>query len=415
MSPAPRGGRRPRRATRAAGLAVTVGHGGFVVARVPPRGAADRRRGGLRPARAAGRARGGRGHRGGSRATASCAGTPSRCSRRPHRTGCSAPCPSPARARAAAATSSTSRLARAAGAEGRRWSPSSCAGSPGSSATSWCEPVPGDEDGTALAHAGCASTALPDGALGLRRHRSRDARARRRLPLAGAGRRGGRGRGGGRRPPTGRPSGSASSDFEVDGRRLLAGPPRRARGPASTPCSTGAARRPGDRVARPLRRGRALHRVPRRGRRAAGTRRRGGGRPRRAARARRPTCAACPWVAVRRGGSWTECCERAGRCGCRATSWCSTRHARVRERPVVEEVAALGPGPVVHVACDPASFARDVALLAEAGYALEELRAFDLFPMTHHVEVVAGSRARAGAERDVRFRATSTSCILISR
>ncbi len=58
-------------------------------------------------------------------------------------------------------------------------------------------------------------------------------------------------------------------------------------------------------------------------------------------------------------------------------------------RAVVEAVAALGPRRVVHVACDPASLARDVALFAEAGYGLETLRAFDLFPMTHHVECVA--------------------------
>jgi tRNA/tmRNA/rRNA uracil-C5-methylase (TrmA/RlmC/RlmD family) len=59
------------------------------------------------------------------------------------------------------------------------------------------------------------------------------------------------------------------------------------------------------------------------------------------------------------------------------------------KRAVVEAVTGLRPGRVVHVACDPAALARDVALFAEAGYELETLRAFDLFPMTHHVEVVA--------------------------
>jgi tRNA/tmRNA/rRNA uracil-C5-methylase (TrmA/RlmC/RlmD family) len=54
----------------------------------------------------------------------------------------------------------------------------------------------------------------------------------------------------------------------------------------------------------------------------------------------------------------------------------------------VEAVAARSPRAVVHVACDPAAFARDVALFAEHGYALTGVRAFDLFPMTHHVEVV---------------------------
>ena len=47
------------------------------------------------------------------------------------------------------------------------------------------------------------------------------------------------------------------------------------------------------------------------------------------------------------------------------------------------------PRAVVYVACDPAALARDVAYFAEHGYALDGLRAFDAFPMTHHVECVA--------------------------
>ncbi|MEJ5914194.1 class I SAM-dependent RNA methyltransferase [Pseudokineococcus sp. 1T1Z-3] len=56
---------------------------------------------------------------------------------------------------------------------------------------------------------------------------------------------------------------------------------------------------------------------------------------------------------------------------------------------VVAAVAARAPRAVVHVACDPAALARDVALFAEHGYALASLRAFDLFPSTHHLEAVA--------------------------
>jgi len=59
------------------------------------------------------------------------------------------------------------------------------------------------------------------------------------------------------------------------------------------------------------------------------------------------------------------------------------------KRDVVEAVAALGPRAVAYVACDPAALARDVAFFAEQGYRLTSLRAFDLFPMTHHVECVA--------------------------
>jgi tRNA/tmRNA/rRNA uracil-C5-methylase (TrmA/RlmC/RlmD family) len=59
------------------------------------------------------------------------------------------------------------------------------------------------------------------------------------------------------------------------------------------------------------------------------------------------------------------------------------------KRTVVDAVAALGPRAVAYVACDPAALARDVAYFGDAGYVLRDLRAFDLFPMTHHVECVA--------------------------
>ncbi|MCU1441416.1 MAG: class SAM-dependent methyltransferase [Rhodoglobus sp.] len=63
-------------------------------------------------------------------------------------------------------------------------------------------------------------------------------------------------------------------------------------------------------------------------------------------------------------------------------------------RQVVDSVAALAPAQVVYVACDPVAFARDVGLFAAHGYSLERLRAFDLFPNTHHVEAV-GTLTRA--------------------
>jgi tRNA/tmRNA/rRNA uracil-C5-methylase (TrmA/RlmC/RlmD family) len=59
------------------------------------------------------------------------------------------------------------------------------------------------------------------------------------------------------------------------------------------------------------------------------------------------------------------------------------------KRDVVTAVAALGPRAVGYVACDPAALARDGAIFAEEGYRMRSLRAFDLFPMTHHVECVA--------------------------
>jgi len=56
---------------------------------------------------------------------------------------------------------------------------------------------------------------------------------------------------------------------------------------------------------------------------------------------------------------------------------------------VVRAIAGLAPGRVVYVACDPAALARDVATFGGLGYALVDLRAYALFPMTHHVECVA--------------------------
>lgn len=58
-------------------------------------------------------------------------------------------------------------------------------------------------------------------------------------------------------------------------------------------------------------------------------------------------------------------------------------------KDVLQNIAALNPRSIVYVACDPAALARDTAYLAELGYSLSDLRAFDLFPMTHHIECVA--------------------------
>jgi tRNA/tmRNA/rRNA uracil-C5-methylase (TrmA/RlmC/RlmD family) len=58
-------------------------------------------------------------------------------------------------------------------------------------------------------------------------------------------------------------------------------------------------------------------------------------------------------------------------------------------RAVVDAVLARRPRGVAYVACDPAAFARDVSAFRERGWRLARLRAFDAFPMTHHVEIVA--------------------------
>jgi tRNA/tmRNA/rRNA uracil-C5-methylase (TrmA/RlmC/RlmD family) len=56
---------------------------------------------------------------------------------------------------------------------------------------------------------------------------------------------------------------------------------------------------------------------------------------------------------------------------------------------VLQQISDLNPARMVYVACDPAALARDTALAQELGWELKEVRAFDLFPMTHHIEMVA--------------------------
>ncbi|MBO0808990.1 MAG: class I SAM-dependent RNA methyltransferase, partial [Actinobacteria bacterium] len=59
-------------------------------------------------------------------------------------------------------------------------------------------------------------------------------------------------------------------------------------------------------------------------------------------------------------------------------------------REVVAHLAALaGLERIGYVSCDPATLARDVAQFTAAGWELTELRGFDAFPMTHHVECLA--------------------------
>jgi len=58
-------------------------------------------------------------------------------------------------------------------------------------------------------------------------------------------------------------------------------------------------------------------------------------------------------------------------------------------KEVISELARISPRAIIYVACDPAALARDTTYLQEVGYSLKKMRAFDLFPMTHHIETVA--------------------------
>jgi len=58
-------------------------------------------------------------------------------------------------------------------------------------------------------------------------------------------------------------------------------------------------------------------------------------------------------------------------------------------RGVIKRIASANPTAIAYVACDPASLARDTATLLACHYRLTALAAFDVFPMTAHVETVA--------------------------
>jgi len=58
-------------------------------------------------------------------------------------------------------------------------------------------------------------------------------------------------------------------------------------------------------------------------------------------------------------------------------------------REVIDLLAAAEVPRVIHIGCEAASFARDIGLYLGHGYAVEDLRVFDSFPLTHHVECVA--------------------------
>lgn len=66
-------------------------------------------------------------------------------------------------------------------------------------------------------------------------------------------------------------------------------------------------------------------------------------------------------------------------------------------REAVQGILRVKPGRVLYVSCDVATLARDVRALVDAGYALEQISGFDLFPNTAHVESVCLLRREVAA------------------
>jgi tRNA/tmRNA/rRNA uracil-C5-methylase (TrmA/RlmC/RlmD family) len=58
-------------------------------------------------------------------------------------------------------------------------------------------------------------------------------------------------------------------------------------------------------------------------------------------------------------------------------------------REVIDLLAAARVPRVVHIGCEAASFARDIGLYLGNGYAVEKIKVYDAFPLTHHTECVA--------------------------
>jgi tRNA/tmRNA/rRNA uracil-C5-methylase (TrmA/RlmC/RlmD family) len=68
-------------------------------------------------------------------------------------------------------------------------------------------------------------------------------------------------------------------------------------------------------------------------------------------------------------------------------------------RTVVRHLVDVAPRAIAYVACDPATFARDVATFRTAGWRLTRLEAYDAFPMTHHVECIGRLEPPVGPRR----------------
>ena len=58
------------------------------------------------------------------------------------------------------------------------------------------------------------------------------------------------------------------------------------------------------------------------------------------------------------------------------------------EVETIKAIGKLGSAVISYVSCDPAIMARDLRIFLDAEYMIDQLKAFDLFPQTHHVETV---------------------------
>ena len=103
---------------------------------------------------------------------------------------------------------------------------------------------------------------------------------------------------------------------------------------------------------------------------------------------------AWPWAQVHRGDV-AAVLDRSGLGGARVAVLDPPRTGASRQ--VIEALCGRGPAAgaghqlrrIAYVSCDPATLARDLRLLLDAGWQLAGLQGYDAFPMTHHVECLA--------------------------
>ena len=104
-----------------------------------------------------------------------------------------------------------------------------------------------------------------------------------------------------------------------------------------------------------------------------------------------PGCPAQPARRVRPGQTDDRSSGSRHRPTCPAGSiWsCWIRRAPARVGRSSPRSPSRRPRAIAYVACDPAALARDLGTARDQGYEPISIRAFDLFPMTHHIECVA--------------------------
>lgn len=58
------------------------------------------------------------------------------------------------------------------------------------------------------------------------------------------------------------------------------------------------------------------------------------------------------------------------------------------ERHALDSIVQMKPQVIAYVSCDPSTLARDAKRLIEGGYQLKQVKPFDLFPQTYHIESI---------------------------